>query len=384
MYALMLERKIVEDKLSKSEIFYKSLLNSLSHQIAVVDRKGVIVAVSNSWNEFAFDNGNDTLKNISIGTNYFHVCQKAFDSGDESAYNALYGIKSVLDENRNNFYMEYPCHSTNEKRWYSMLATKFKGDESLVVIEHQNITALKLAEQEREKITVDLIQRKEHMEQFSYIISHNLRGPLASILGFTNLLEGTKLEFIENFDVIQGMATSANKLDEVIKDLNEILQVKTQLFEKKEDVYFNDLVKEISLTIDQQIQDQGITIKTNFDNVDKIHSNKNNMYSIFYHLIHNSIKYRKPDVTGIIEIKSQQTSDGFQLRFKDNGLGIDLKKNSETIFGLYKRFHRNIEGKGMGLFMVKKQVETLGGNISVTSEVNYGTEFILEFKKDTV
>ena len=67
--------------------------------------------------------------------------------------------------------------------------------------------------------------------------------------------------------------------------------------------------------------------------------------------------------------------------FKDNGLGIDLKNRGDEVFGLYKRFHSDLaEGKGMGLYMVKTQVESVGGNISVSSEVNKGTEFKIEFE----
>ena len=69
-----------------------------------------------------------------------------------------------------------------------------------------------------------------------------------------------------------------------------------------------------------------------------------------------------------------------ELTFTDNGMGINLKKNGDQVFGLYKRFHDNIEGKGMGLFMVKTQVETLGGKISIRSEVNKGTEFLIELE----
>ncbi|HYH05214.1 MAG TPA: ATP-binding protein, partial [Bacillota bacterium] len=65
--------------------------------------------------------------------------------------------------------------------------------------------------------------------------------------------------------------------------------------------------------------------------------------------------------------------------FKDNGLGINLEKRGDQVFGLYKRFHHHIEGKGVGLYMVKKQVETLGGKITLTSKVNEGTEFLIEF-----
>ena len=69
------------------------------------------------------------------------------------------------------------------------------------------------------------------------------------------------------------------------------------------------------------------------------------------------------------------------MLFKDNGLGIDLQNLSEQVFGLYKRFHTDrAEGKGMGLYMVKTQVESMGGKISVSSEVNKGTEFKIEFE----
>jgi len=104
------------------------------------------------------------------------------------------------------------------------------------------------------------------------------------------------------------------------------------------------------------------------------------LYSIFFNLISNSIKYRRQEVHSIIEISSRLQKNKIELIFTDNGMGIDLKKNAGQIFGLYKRFHSNIEGKGMGLFMVKTQVETLGGKINVSSEENSGTEFKIEFK----
>ena len=78
-------------------------------------------------------------------------------------------------------------------------------------------------------------------------------------------------------------------------------------------------------------------------------------------------------------ISSKKVDNKFFITFRDNGLGIDLVRNSDKIFGLYKRFHSHTEGKGMGLFMVKTQVETLGGKISVKSEVGKGTEFLIEF-----
>jgi signal transduction histidine kinase len=105
------------------------------------------------------------------------------------------------------------------------------------------------------------------------------------------------------------------------------------------------------------------------------------LYSVFYNLISNSIKYCQKGVSCIIAIKSKLEKNKLTLIFKDNGMGIDLEKKGDQVFGLYKRFHTNIDGKGVGLFMVKTQVEALGGKISITSGVNKGTTFKIEFER---
>jgi signal transduction histidine kinase len=106
---------------------------------------------------------------------------------------------------------------------------------------------------------------------------------------------------------------------------------------------------------------------------------KSYLYSIFYNLISNSIKYRQADQLPVITIISYLKEDKIEIHYADNGLGIDLKNRAEQVFGLYKRFHSHTEGKGMGLFMVKTQVEALGGKINIESEVNVGTNYVLEF-----
>jgi signal transduction histidine kinase len=105
------------------------------------------------------------------------------------------------------------------------------------------------------------------------------------------------------------------------------------------------------------------------------------VYSIFLNLISNSIKYSRPDVRSIIRISSRKDGNRIVLVFSDNGMGIDLEAAGKKIFGLYQRFHKHTEGKGVGLYMVKTQVEALGGRISVTSDLNVGTMFTLVFEE---
>ena len=102
------------------------------------------------------------------------------------------------------------------------------------------------------------------------------------------------------------------------------------------------------------------------------------MYSIFYNLISNSIKYRHLDRNPVITISGYRSEKKITLLFEDNCKGIDLERYQNQLFGLYKRFDTTVEGKGMGLFMVKTQVETLGGKISVSSVPNEGTRFKIE------
>jgi PAS domain S-box-containing protein len=244
----------------------------------------------------------------------------------------------------------------------------------------QDITVRKLAEIERIKLVSDLMLRNTELEQFAYIISHNLRAPVANIIGASSALEYTDLSEEEKGILSKGISTSVKKLDEVVTDLNHILQVKDELSGFKEMVNFSQLVNDIKASISNLVIDADVEIKSDFSAIEEYVTLKPYLYSIFYNLISNSVKYRRKDVHCIIEIKSRMVDDHIELSFKDNGMGINLKKNGEQVFGLYKRFHAGIEGKGMGLFMVKTQVETLGGKISIQSEENKGTEFLIKLE----
>jgi signal transduction histidine kinase len=112
--------------------------------------------------------------------------------------------------------------------------------------------------------------------------------------------------------------------------------------------------------------------------IDQLSIIKSYIHSIFLNLITNSIKYRHVNKELIINIKSEVANDKVIISIKDNGSGINLQEHGDKIFSLYKRFHANIEGKGLGLFLVKTQLESMGGSIHVKSEVNSGTEFIIE------
>lgn len=241
-----------------------------------------------------------------------------------------------------------------------------------------DITTEKTLSIERDKITSDLLQRNRDLEQFSFIVSHNLRQPVANIMGLVNLImNGSQLSEADSKKCLEGLFLSSSKLDNVIKDLSYILQVRKEVNERKEPVSFSQLVDDIKISIQGLIQKEEVTIETDFKEADSIHTLKSYMYSIFFNLISNSIKYRNGEAP-VIRISSKKINDRIVLTFKDNSMGIDLAKQSGKIFGLYHKFHSHKEGKGMGLYMTKTQVEILGGSITVQSAVNHGAEFSIE------
>ncbi|MBN8571176.1 MAG: PAS domain-containing sensor histidine kinase [Ignavibacteria bacterium] len=244
----------------------------------------------------------------------------------------------------------------------------------------QDITKLKTLEEEREKIITDLVKRNKALEQFTYMVSHNLRAPIANILGISYLLEEGNHDEITLSEMHQLIKQSSSNLDNIIRDMNEILAVKKGFNEEKTLVVFNDLLNEIMEAEKKAIHDSKVMIISDFKETESFVTVKNYMYSIFQNLISNGIKYRSTE-SPWIKISSAKDENYIYLNFEDNGTGIDLKKNKNKIFGLYNKFHLNREGKGMGLFMVKSHVESLDGEIFAESEVNKGTKFIIKLKK---
>ena len=234
--------------------------------------------------------------------------------------------------------------------------------------------------EQKEKMTTDLIQRNKDLEQFTYIISHNLRAPVANIIGLSYRLRQTGLSDDLRSQVGAGLYTSVSKLDEVIRDLNDILKIRQKVDESKQLINFKKFAADIYLSIEKIIENENAVILWNFSEDEEMVAIKSYLHSIFFNLISNSLKYRKPDVQPIIKITIRKINGKTVLLFEDNGIGIDLSTAGEHVFGLYKRFHPDrAEGKGMGLYMVKTQVESMGGKISISSEVNVGTQFQIEF-----
>jgi signal transduction histidine kinase len=218
-----------------------------------------------------------------------------------------------------------------------------------------------------------LVSHNNELQQFSYTISHNLRGPVASMLGLINLHNLAESPQ-EGKQILRLLEQSTQSLETVIRDLNKIIDIrndKFSIYEKVSLTYELDLVKN---TLHPYITTNEALIESSFQ-VDEIISVKAYINSIVYNLISNAIQYRAFSRNPHIKISSELRGEYIQLEVSDNGLGIDLSKFKGDLFKLYKRFHTHTQGKGLGLYLVKQQVEKLNGHIEIESKLDLGSTF---------
>ena len=247
----------------------------------------------------------------------------------------------------------------------------------------QNITYRKEAEASQTAMTQDLYRHNRDLQQFTYVISHNLRAPLANALGLATVL--TKMDKSSDLfaTALTSLRQSMVQADDVLKDLNLVLSIR----DKKdmlalEPLVVNDICQQAVRDLEDTLRACGGQVVLDIEDHLVTRGTRAYLYSIFYNLLSNSIKYRSEERTLQVDIVcTTGAHGGATFTFADNGSGFDMFKAGSDIFQLYKRFHTNQRGRGIGLFLVKTHVEAMGGKIEVTSGVNFGTRFTIHLDK---
>lgn len=253
--------------------------------------------------------------------------------------------------------------------------------EAKMTIENQNreiTTRNETLEVEVHKRTKELVEYNHQLEEFAFVTAHNLRGPVARMLGLGTILNMTT-DRSEIKTIADKMVYTAEEVDSVIRDLNQILRIKNTP-SHLEAYNLEDGINNVILSLEKEIVDSGAIIQTDFSEGQLVMTSKPYFDNIVYALLSNSIKFKHPDRNPFITITTINTGEHLCLIVTDNGLGIDLTKFKDRIFTLYGRFHLHIQGKGLGLYQAKAQILALGGKIEVESNLDVGTTFKVFFK----
>jgi signal transduction histidine kinase len=261
--------------------------------------------------------------------------------------------------------------------------------ETYTIIENQNSKIqsinkdLKIDVENRthelQEANKELVDQNTQLEQFAFIAAHNLRSPVARILGLTNLIRISDNDSDKEL-AFEKLVTSTNDLDHVIRDLSNILNIKKHN-RNIEEVDLHVSFSRVTRILEKELEESGTQLVSSFSEEPTVYAVGPYVESILFNLISNAIKYSDPERKPVIQVRSVQEEGFICLSVSDNGLGIDLSKYKQSMFSLYKRFHLHREGRGLGLYLVKTQIEALGGYVDVKSELNSGTTFLIYFKK---
>ncbi len=367
------EKKAVYDQLVKSEANLKSIFDNTQVAYLLVDQHFTIVAFNQYFLKTYFDLTGFTL---TTGANYFElVLPDKRDNAKKVLENV--SISGKVIEYETSFSQKEPV------KYFSVIVSPVLDKDKIIgmCVAAHDITNRKSMEDERRNMIADLVQRNNDLREFAQIVSHNLRAPLANILGISDILTHAGKDD-SNGALIEGIGISAKRLDSVVMEMNNILTVKNALTEVAEIVDLQELARELNGRFANLIAICNATIEYDFNDLSELLTNRTFITDIFYNLISNSLNYRSKNRTPVIKISAERKKNKVIISVQDNGRGIDLEQYGNKIFGLNRRFHEDIEGKGLGLFITKAQVEMLNGNISVESQPEVGTTFTITLPFD--
>jgi PAS domain S-box-containing protein len=254
------------------------------------------------------------------------------------------------------------------------------NSNQLVYAIAKNITHLKKKEEERNAIIADLTSLNKELKQLSYTATHDLKSPVNNLISLFSLMENTGVDNEEHLLYMDLLKQSAESLRDILNNYVDTIKEKDKSLIKREKLNLGKVLENTLEPIKYLIQNTKASFTTDFKEVEHFKSNSFYLHSIFLNLISNSIKYARPGVPPVIHISSEKTADSIQVIFSDNGLGFDMEKVGNRIFGLNETFHDHADSKGVGLYLVDNYMKTLGGSVDVISAVDEGATFTLNFQ----
>jgi len=360
--------KKLERQLKTSEMKFKGLLESAPDAVVIVDEEGIIQLVNNQFEAvFGYAKG-DVLGHFSeilipeeLRATYVARKAEFMTTSRKRAVRAGFVLQGLHKSGR-----EFPIEIT--------LST-FKTAKGMLVSAAIRDISWKVEKEKDLLHSVETIsEQNTRLLNFSHIVSHNLRTHAGNLHAVLGLLQGTDSETEKShlFSLLQNISTG---FTETIDNLNKIVEVQTNADLRKENVNLHAFIGKSLKVLSLNIAATHATIHNKVDPTMEIVSFVAYIESILLNLLSNALKYRSPDRDLVIDIQAYSKDNDLVLEIRDNGRGIDMEKYGLALFGMYKTFHGNKDAKGVGLFITKSQVESLGGHIDVDSKVGVGTTF---------
>lgn len=251
---------------------------------------------------------------------------------------------------------------------------KIKEEQAQTIIQNNE----KLTQQN--ETLIKYIRSNNELEKFAHQVSHDLKGPLRSIVGFSSIINRSENLTEKQKDYLNHITDAGKQMDGLINGILNYSKVNGEgLIFKRIDMH--QMIDQIKNLLFQSLSESNgkITVK---EIPEFIVADENKIKQLLLNLISNAIKFRKPNIAPEVIISGSIKKNEFEFSVSDNGIGIP-KESKDKIFDIFSRAHttEDIEGQGIGLSICRQIVNQHQGDIWVKSELNKGTDFHFTIQK---
>jgi len=372
------ERRRIADDLRSLEVLWSAMLASLTEQVAIIDRDGVVIAVNDAWSRCAAAGTERCFQRAPVGADYLEACRS---DDDGEAAGAAAGIRSVLDGSEDSFRMEYECSGSGAARWFEFSAIPLRRNEGGAVLSHRDITRRKEAEiaveQQRQELTH--LTRVGILGQLSGALAHELNQPLTAILSNAQaaqrLLAREPLDREELRVALADIVEADKRADDVIRRLRDLLRKGKAQFRSLD---LNDVVRDaLELAHSDLVMREVTTTCRMAPDLPAVRGDRIQLQQIVLNLIANACEAMmgtEPGRRALTVATARGDNQTVQIIVSDSGAGIDPDMQAR-LFEPF--FTTKKQGLGLGLPICNSIATVHGGYMKAGNGPGGGAEFIV-------
>ena len=366
--------KLQEGELIQSELKFRTIFDQAAIGIARLDSISGKILETNAKYAELFGYTADALTG-------FDYMQLTHPEDIQEDYNNMQRINSgeISEYTLNKRVITKNGEIVWVKLTVSTLRKNGLGPEEHVAL-MDDITEKRLSELKLNKSYEMVMDQNKRLLNFSYIVSHNLRSHSSNIQAILNLYELAESED-EKESYFQLLSKVGAALDRTLFDLNEVVSIQSNTDLIVEPILVSAYFKMTLELLQVKVQKKGAIIRQEIPEEMLVNFNPAYMESILFNFLSNALRYSDHQRTPDILISGTRENGNWVLEISDNGIGIDMDRHGEQLFGMYKSFTDSPKSRGMGLFITKNQMDAMGGRVTVESKVGVGTTFKLYFSK---
>ena len=373
-------------RLAESRDFVAAIIDSVASHIAILDADGTIAEVNRPWRDFAESNGMAPGW-TGIGSNYLAVCRAT--PSDPWALIAAAGIEDVMTARRAAFSLEYHCDSPYQRRWFQMRVMPLRGGEGRVVVSHDNVTHIKLAESRLQDLNEQLVLARDAAEaasraksEFVANMSHEIRTPMNAIIGLSRLLAEAPLAARER-DYVTKIKLSAHSLLGILNSILDFSKIEAGRLELEAAPFvLAEVLSKVAVVLDAGAQAKGIetSISVAPDVPSVLVGDSLRLRQVLLNLVDNALKFTERGKVALSIRTLSEDAAGMLLEFsvKDTGIGIPWERQG-NLFAAFSQADastsRRFGGTGLGLAICCRLVALMGGTITCASDAGQGANF---------